>query len=100
MGFGAFIAVAWVQSLAGELRPHKLCSMVKIKKVSHKMLKTNKQTKNLPFMKTKICNIFSVASLCLEKAMATHSSTLAWNIPWTEEPGGLQSMGSERVGHD
>ena len=36
----------------------------------------------------------------LEKAMATHSSTLAWKIPWTEEPGGLQSMGSLRVGHD
>ena len=35
-----------------------------------------------------------------EKAMSTHSSTLAWNIPWTEEPGGLQSMGSLRVGHD
>ena len=32
--------------------------------------------------------------------MAAHSSTLAWEIPWTEEPGGLQSMGSQRVGHD
>ena len=36
----------------------------------------------------------------LEKEMATHSSTLAWKIPWSEEPGGLQSMGSQRVGHD
>ena len=36
----------------------------------------------------------------LEKEMATHSSTLAWKIPWVEEPGGLQSMGSLRVGHD
>ena len=36
----------------------------------------------------------------LEKAMATHSSTLAWRIPWREEPGRLQSMGSLRVGHD
>ena len=35
-----------------------------------------------------------------EKTMATHSSTLAWKIPWTEEPGGLQSMGSHRVGHN
>ena len=35
-----------------------------------------------------------------EKAMAAHSSTLAWKIPWMEEPGGLQSMGSLRVGHD
>ena len=36
----------------------------------------------------------------LEKEMATHSSTLAWKIPWTEKPGRLQSMGSHRVGHD
>ena len=36
----------------------------------------------------------------LEKAMAAHSSTLAWKIPWTEEPGRLQSVGSRRVGHD
>ena len=36
----------------------------------------------------------------LEKVMATHSSILAWGIPWTEEPGGLQSMGSQRVGYD
>jgi len=36
----------------------------------------------------------------LEKAMAPHSSTLAWKVPWAEEPGGLQSMGSWRVGHD
>ena len=36
----------------------------------------------------------------LEEEMATHSSILAWRIPWTEEPGGLQSVGSQRVGHD
>ena len=36
----------------------------------------------------------------VEKTMAPHSSTLAWKIPWTEEPGRLQSMGSQRVGHD
>ena len=36
----------------------------------------------------------------LEKRMAIHSSILAWNIPWTEEPGGLQSMGLQRVGHN
>ena len=36
----------------------------------------------------------------LEKAMAIHSSTIAWKIPWTEEPGRLQSMGSQRVRHD
>ena len=49
------------------------------------------------FKKTskQICNKYK-----LEKAMAPHSSTLAWKIPWTEEPGGLQSLGSLRVGHD
>ena len=36
----------------------------------------------------------------LEKEMATHSSTLVWKIPWTEEPGRLQFMGLQRVGHD
>ena len=36
----------------------------------------------------------------LEEGITTHSSILAWRIPWTEEPGGLQSMGSQRVGHD
>ena len=36
----------------------------------------------------------------LEKEMATHSSLLAWEIPWTEEPGRLQSMGSQRAGHN
>ena len=45
-----------------------------------------------------------VRALCwedpLEKEKAIHSSTLAWKIPWTEEPGSLQSMGSQRVGHD
>ena len=54
--------------------------------------------KNLPAMKQT-----QVRSLGwedpLEKEMATHSSTLAWEIPWAEEPGGLQSMGSQRVRH-
>ena len=36
----------------------------------------------------------------LEESMATHSSILAWRTPWLEEPGGLQSLGSQRVGHD
>ena len=49
------------------------------------------------------CNV-QVQALCwedpLEKGMATHSSILAWEIPWMEESGGPQSMGSQRVGHD
>ena len=44
-----------------------------------------------------LCLLFVVVQ---EKAMAPHSSALVWRIPWTEERGGLQSMGSRRVGHD
>ena len=47
-----------------------------------------------------VFNLVQCRQCQLEKAMAPHSSTLAWKIPWTEEPGGLQSMGSLRVGHD
>ena len=46
------------------------------------------------------CQICFSLHCTREKATAPHSSTLAWKIPWTEEPGGLPSMGSHRVGHD
>ena len=63
---------------------------------------------NNNFVKTKtglpLSTYFSAKLLLLnfplEKEMATHSSILVWRIPWTEEPGGLQSIGSQRVGHD
>ena len=45
-------------------------------------------------------DIYCALFLLLEKAMAPHSSTVAWRIPWMEKPGRLQSMGSLRVGHD
>ena len=48
----------------------------------------------------KSSSIWYCLALNSEKAMAPHSSTLAWKIPWTEEPDRLQSMGSQRVGHD
>ena len=55
--------------------------------------------KNLPTMQeTRVQSLGQEDPL--EKGMATHSSILAWEIPWTEEPGGLQSMGLQRVGHD
>ena len=44
--------------------------------------------------------IIAMYAIVMEKAMAPHSSTLAWRIPWTEEPGRLQSMGLQRVRHD
>ena len=57
------------------------------------------QTKNLPAVQETL-----VLSLGredpLDKGMATHSSILAWKTPWTQEPGGLQSTGSQRGGHD
>ena len=55
--------------------------------------------KNLPAMQeTRIQSLGGEDPL--KEEMATHSSILAWRIPWTEEPGGLQSTGSQRVGHD
>ena len=47
-----------------------------------------------------IANVYGMFMMHSEKAMAPHSSTLAWKIPWAEEPGRLQSTGSLRVGHD
>ena len=55
--------------------------------------------KNLPLMEeTQVQSLGQEDPL--EKEMTTHSSILAWRIPWTEEPGGLQCMESQRVGHD
>ena len=64
---------------------------------------TNKMTKKQHpdnSYKVKIIIINITQYSLVEKAMAPHSSTLAWKIPWTEEPGGLQSRGLRRVGHD
>ena len=55
--------------------------------------------KNLPAMQKTRVHSLGWEDL-LEKGMATHSSVLAWENPWTEESGGLQSMGSQRVGHN
>ena len=58
-----------------------------------------RMVKNLPAMQeTRVRSLGQEDPL--EKGMTTHSCILAWRIPWTEEPGGLQSMGSHRVGHD
>ena len=60
------------------------------------------RVKNLPAMQeTQETLVQSLSQEdSLEEEMATHSSILAWRIPWTEKPGGLQSLGSHRVGHD
>ena len=54
----------------------------------------------MAFLHIYVLGIYRSLDSALEKAMAAHSSTLAWKIPWMEKPGGLQSMGSLRVGHD
>ena len=62
--------------------------------------------KNPPAMQETACNARDLGLIPglrkhpLEEEMATHSSILAWEIPWTEKPGRLQSIGSQRVGHD
>ena len=62
-------------------------------------LTLSQTVKNLPAMQeTQVQSLGQKDPL--EKGMATHSSILAWRIPWTEELGGLQSTGSERIGHD
>ena len=64
-----------------------------------KKVKTSQMVKNLPAMwETWVQSLGWDDPL--EKGMATHSSILAWRIPWTEKPGRLQSLGSQRVGHD
>ena len=59
----------------------------------------NTEIKRLPTMQETWVQSLGQEDL-LEKEMVTHSSILAWKIPWTEKPGGLQSTGSQRVGHD
>ena len=66
------------------------------KKIPLSFLYTNKET----ILFTVISKRINYQGINLPKEMATHSSILAWRIPWTKEPGGLQSMGSQRVGHD
>ena len=67
--------------------------------VVHGVSKSQTLLSNWTELSHNVIKIFKVWILTA-KAMAPHSSTLAWKIPWTEEPGGLQSMGSRRVGHN
>ena len=59
----------------------------------------SQMVKNLPAMQVTWIQSLGLEDL-LEKKMATHSSILAWRIPWTEEPGKLQSMALQRIGYD
>ena len=80
-----------------------LCEILQVAKRSHPRLRTRAEVaqtvKNLPVMQETW--VWSLGwEDPLEKIMATHSSILAWTIPWTEEPGGLYSIELQRVGHD
>ena len=91
-----------------------MCNLKTIQKNTHaKQKQAKKKTKKLRFrgltggslIKNLPANAGDVGSILgqddpLEEEMATHSSILAWRIPWTGEPGRLQSMGSQRAGHD
>ena len=76
--------------------------LARVKALVASQLKTSlvaQRIKHLPAMQETRVRSLGSEDL-LEKEMATHSSIPAWRIPWTEEPGGLQSTGSQRVGHD
>ena len=111
--------MAQVQSLVRELRSHKLCGMRPHAPPSPNSQHSESYIYGLERAQTHIFSVFLVAQRLkhlplmretwvrslgqedpLEKEMATRSSILAWRIPWAEEPGGLQSTGSQRVGHN
>ena len=78
-------------TLMAESKEELKSLLIKVKEESEKV------GRKFNIQKTKI---MTSSPITLEKVMAPHSSTLAWKIPWMEEPGGLQSMGSLRVGHN
>ena len=75
-----------------------LCSAFFMVQLSHLYMTTGKTIALT--RQTFVGKVMSLLFNTLEKAMAPHSSTLAWEIPWTGEPSGLQSMGLQSVGHD
>ena len=77
------------------------CSAFFILQLSHPYMTTGKTIAlTRQTFVGKVMSLLFNMLFTMEKAMAPYSSTLAWKIPWTEEPGGLPSMGSLRVGHD
>ena len=90
--WAAVYGVAQSQTRLKRLSSSSSIGMLKLKTVA-------RTVKNLPAMLETHVRFLGQKDL-LEKGMATHSSILAWRIPWTEEPGGLQSMGLQRVRQD
>ena len=85
-----------VRSGSISIKPKEICSMRTAEEVEP--MWERRELKHGVLFSGLVCWLMAVFSA--EKAMAPHSNTLAWKIPWTEEPGRLQSMGSLRVGHD
>ena len=89
--------------LAGSHHPDNLSPSTHIHKSIHTALPAHLNAHQGTYLRYNSAPCFFLENTSvkiLEKAMAPHSSTLAWKIPWTEEPGGVQSMGSLRVRHD
>ena len=92
--------VSGVQRSDSVLRIHTCSSTLFQILFQYRLLQANEYS-SLCYTVGPCCLSISYIVVCIsEKAMATHSSTLAWKIPWTEEPGRLKSMGSLGVGHD
>ena len=96
--------IDWLALLAGQRTLKSLLQhhSSKVSIPSHPYMTTRKTIAltRRNFVDKVMSLLFSMLSSWLEEAMAPHSSTLAWKIPWTEEPGRFQSLGSLRVGHD
>ena len=95
--FGHMVSFFLGASLGVKLLPHKLTHVFKFLRNCWTIFQSSCMILHHP---SHIYFTFTFHFHALEKEMATHSSTLAWRIPGTEEPSGLPSMGSHRVGHD
>ena len=96
---GWFTILPWCMSV-GEMLSRRKEGMRRniLGKLDHlKKIRNTWERVNLPMQETQVQSLGQEDPM--ENEMATHSSVLAWRIPWTEEPGGLQSMGSQRVGY-
>ena len=90
-----YLQVPWSKKLK-----NRMMAILLIQNLMRKSRKPRIFQKGFGVRQTWVWLFLATSELCSEKAMASHSSTLAWKIPWMEEPGRLQSMGSQRVGHD
>ena len=98
----SYTSKVMLKILQVRLEQYMNCELTDVQAAFRKGRGTRDQIANICWITEKATEFQKSIYFCFigEKAMATHSSTLAWKIPWVEEPGRLQSMGSRRVGHD